>query len=56
MREIIAELNKSTLAGATGISYSRLRKFSAGVVKELTPEEKKAIYLYLINIANKFKD
>ena len=44
MREIIAELNKSTLAEATGISYSRLRKFSAGVVKELTPEEKKAIY------------
>lgn len=56
MREIIAELNKSTLAEATGISYSRLRKFSAGVVKELTPEEKKAIYLYLINIANKFKN
>ena len=56
MREIIAELNKSTRAEATGISYSRLRKFSAGVVKELTPEEKKAIYLYLISIANKFKN
>jgi hypothetical protein len=56
MRDVIQNLNKSTLAEATGISYSRLRKFSAGVVKELMPEEKKAIYLYLINIANKFKD
>ena len=56
MRDVVQNLNKSTLADATGISYSRLRKFSAGVVKELTPEEKKVIYLYLISIANKFKN
>ena len=56
MRDAIQNLNKSTLAEATGISYSRLRKFSAGVIKELTPEEKHSIYIYLINIADKFKN
>ena len=55
MREIIQNLNKHTLADATGISYSKLRKFSAGIVKDLTAAEKKAIYDYLINIANNFK-
>jgi hypothetical protein len=55
MREIIQNLNKHTLADATGISYSKLRKFSAGIVKDLTDAEKKAIYDYLINIANNFK-
>lgn len=55
MRDVIQNLNKSTLAEATGISYSRLRKFAAGVVKELTPEEKSAIYSYLITIANRFR-
>ena len=55
MRGVIQNLNKSTLAEATGISYSRLRKFASGAVKELTPTEKEAIYLYLISIANRFK-
>ena len=55
MREIIQNLNKHTFADATGISYSKLRKFSAGIVKDLTDAEKKAIYDYLINIANNFK-
>ena len=55
MRQVIQDLNKHTLADATGISYSKLRKYSAGVVQSLTDAEKKAIYEYLINIANKFK-
>lgn len=56
MRDIIQKLNKSTLAEGTGISYSRLRKFAAGSVKELTAEEKTLIYNYLISLANKFKN
>lgn len=55
MRDVIQNLNKSTLAEATGISYSRLRKFASGAVKTLTPEERHAIYLYLISIAERFK-
>jgi hypothetical protein len=39
MREVIQNLNKSTLSSATGISYSRLRKYSSGVIEALTPEE-----------------
>lgn len=56
MREIVKELNKATLSAATGISYSRLRKYSSGAVAELTPEEKEKIYLYLLSIADKFKN
>ena len=56
MREVIKDLNKSTLAAATGISYSRLRKYSTGVVGQLTPEEIEKIYQYLISIAEKFKN
>jgi DNA-binding Xre family transcriptional regulator len=56
MREVIKDLNKSTLATATGISYSRLRKYSTGVVGQLTPEEIEKIYQYLISIAEKFKN
>lgn len=55
MREIIKDLNKASLAAATGISYSRLRKFSTGIVQDLTPEEKEKIYNYLLSIADKFK-
>lgn len=55
MREIIQELNKHTLAEATGISYSRLRKYASGVVNDLTPEEREKIYAYLVSIAQKFK-
>ena len=56
MRDVIKNLNKATLAEATGISYSRLRKYASGIVSELTPEEKKLIYEYLLFIANKFKN
>lgn len=56
MREIIQELNKASLADATGISYSRLRKFATGLVQELTPEEREKIYIYLLSIADKFKN
>lgn len=55
MREIIQGLNKHTVAEATGISYSRLRKFSSGSIKELTSEEKQLIYDYLIETAEKIK-
>lgn len=56
MRETIQNLNKATLAEATGISYSRLRKFSTGLVASLTPEEREKIYKYLLSIADKFKN
>ena len=56
MREIIQDLNKATLAEATGISYSRLRKFSTGLISTLTPEEREKIYKYLLSIAEKFKN
>lgn len=55
MKEIINTLNKHSLAEATGISYSRLRKYSAGAVAELTEEERRKIYEYLLSIANAFK-
>lgn len=56
MREAIKDLNKATLASATGISYGRLRKFSTGLVASLTPEEREKIYNYLLSIADKFKN
>jgi hypothetical protein len=55
MRDVIKDLNKQTLSTATNISYSRLRKYAAGVVSDLTPEEREKIYEYLIQIAQKFK-
>ena len=55
MRNVIKDLNKATLAEATGISYSRLRKYASGVVNELTPEEREIIYKYLLSLADKFK-
>lgn len=55
MREIIQELNKHSLSSATDISYSRLRKYAAGTVSDLTPEECQKIYNYLIEIAQIFK-
>lgn len=55
MRDVINELNKHSIAKATGISYSRLRKFSSGLLKELRPEENEKIYKYLIEMANKFQ-
>ena len=55
MRNVIKNLNKATLAEATNISYSRLRKYASGVVNELTPEEREKIYKYLLSLADKFK-
>lgn len=55
MRDVIRDLNKHTLAEATEISYSRLRKYATGAVNNLTPEECEKIYAYLILIAQKFK-
>ena len=55
MREIIRDMNKHTLAEATGISYSKLRKYATGLVKDLTPEEREKIYMYFscyFNIIN----
>ena len=55
MRDIIRDLNKHSLADATGISYSRLRKYATGLVKDLTPEEREKIYIYFVKGAEKFK-
>ena len=55
MRDIIRDLNKHSLADATGISYSRLRKYATGLVKDLTPEEREKIYIYCVKVAEKFK-
>lgn len=55
MRDAINELNKNSIAKATGISYGRLRKYASGLIKELTPEEQEKIYKYLIKLAECFK-
>lgn len=55
MRDAIRDLNKHTLADATGISYSKLRKYATGFVSDLTPQEREKIYIYLVEVANKFK-
>lgn len=55
MRNAINELNKNSISKATGISYSRLRKYSSGLIESLTPEEQEKIYKYLIRLAECFK-
>ena len=55
MRDAINELNKNSIAKATGISYGRLRKYASGLIKDLTPEEQDKIYKYLIKVADRFK-
>ncbi len=55
MREAVKDLNKHSLAEATGISYSKLRKYATGIVKDLTVEEREKIYLYLLEVAERFK-
>ena len=55
MREAVKDLNKHSLAEATGISYSKLRKYATGIVKDLTLEEREKIYLYLLEVAERFK-
>ena len=55
MREVIQSLNKASLATATGISYSRLRKYASGLLNSLTEDERKKIREYLILLAKKFE-
>ena len=55
MRNIIKLINKKSLADATGISYSRLRKFSAGQLKSLTSEEINKISKYFLALAEYFR-
>lgn len=54
MREAIQKLNKSTLAQDTGISHSRLRKYSAGIIENLKEDEIETIHNYLLMLAEKF--
>lgn len=51
MREVIQNLNKAALARATGISYSKLRKYASGSVSSLTPEECEKVRDYLLRLA-----
>lgn len=51
MREIIRDLNKRAVSEGTGISYSRLRKYAAAQIKELTREERESIAEYLSNLS-----
>ena len=56
MRKAIQDSNKKALADATGISYSKLRKYASGAVKNLTSDEQQKIYYYFISIAARFKN
>lgn len=53
MLEVIKNLNKAALARATGISYSRLRKFASGSINSLTDEEIMKIRIFLLALAAK---
>lgn len=55
MREVIQSLNKAKLALATGVSYSRLRKYASGIIQELTVDERSKIREYLLSLAHKFE-
>lgn len=55
MREVIQSLNKASLAAATGVSYSRLRKYASGIISSLTADERKKIREYLITLAHRFE-
>lgn len=46
MKELIQKINKKSLADETGISYSRLRKYSSGILKSLSVEELNLILNY----------
>lgn len=50
-REIVCELNKHSVANSTGISYNRLRKYAAGIIRSLTNEEYHLIALYLLQLS-----
>lgn len=56
MRDAINELNKHSIAEATGISYNKLRKFAVGITKKLTPQEQDLIYEYLTELAERFNN
>lgn len=56
MRDVLNELNKKSISDATGISYARLRRFAAGAVNDLTPEEINKIKNYLLTMAEKFNE
>lgn len=56
MRKIISTLNKKSIADATGISYSKLRKYASGEIDKLTDEEIQKIYEYLIELTKYFKN
>lgn len=56
MRKIISTLNKKSIADATGISYSKLRKYASGEIDKLTDEEIQRIYEYLIELTKYFKN
>ena len=56
MRKIISTLNKKSIADATGISYSKLRKYASGEINKLTDEEIQRIYEYLIELTKYFKN
>lgn len=51
MREVIRDLNKRAVSEGTGISYSRLRKYAAAQIEELTREEREAIARYLSELS-----
>lgn len=52
MREVIRDLNKRAVSEGTGISYSRLRKYAAAQIQELTKEEREAIARYLSELSS----
>lgn len=51
MREVLRDLNKRAVSEGTGISYSRLRKYAAAQINELTKEEREDIAAYLSYLA-----
>ena len=52
MREVIRNLNKRAVAEGTGISYSRLRKYAAAQIQELTRDERESIAEYLSQLSS----
>lgn len=54
MREAVKNLNKRSLADATGISYSRLRKYASGELNSLSQNEIILIHEFLIKLAKIF--
>lgn len=56
VRDVVKSLNKHSLSNATGISYSKLRKFAAGAVDTLTPDEYEMIMVYLYELIDICKE